>query len=96
MKFPEKRKETRFKGELPVELEQGTGLTRDFSASGVFFKTDHSLTVGEPINFVIPMDYSAWDHPFRFRCQGEVVRLEPSGEKVGVAVTIQSYSFEEV
>ncbi len=96
LSFPERRKATRFRGKLPVELEQGTGLTRDFSALGVFFETDQSLTVGESIKFVIPLDYSDWGHPFRIRCQGEVLRVEPGGEKVGVAVAIHSYSFEEV
>ncbi len=81
---------------MPIELEQGTGLTRDFSAVGIFFETDQSLIVGEPIKFVIPLDYSDWGHPFLVRCQGEVMRVETSGEKEGVAVTIHSYSVEEV
>jgi len=96
MNFPERRKATRFKGKLPIEPEQGTGLTRDFSALGVFFETDQSLTVGEPIKFVIPLIYSDWGHPFRVRFQGEVLRVEPTGGKIGVAVVVHSYSFEGI
>lgn len=96
MNFLERRRATRFKGKLPIELEQGMGLTRDFNALGVFFETDQSLAVGETVKFVIPLEYSDWGHPFRMRCQGEVLRVEPSGEKVGVAVAIRSYSFEEI
>jgi hypothetical protein len=76
LNFPERREATRFKGKLPIELEEGTGLTRDFSTLGVFFETDQSLAVGEPIKFVIPLDYSDWDYPFRICCEGEVLRVE--------------------
>lgn len=93
--FRERRKAARFKGRLPIELEQGTGLTRDFSILGAFFETDQSRVVGESIKFVIPLDYSDWGRPRRMHCQGEVLRVEPSGKKVGIAVAIRSYSFEE-
>jgi len=92
--FLERRKDPRSRGKLHVELERGTGVTRDFSALGVFFETEQALTVGEPINFVIPLDYSGWGHPFRIRCHGEIVRVEPVGVKMGVAVSISSYGFE--
>jgi hypothetical protein len=29
-------------------------------------------------------------------CQGEIVRVEESGQKIGVAAAINSYTFEEI
>jgi hypothetical protein len=80
---------------LPIELEQGTGLTRDFNAQGVFFETDQVLSARETINFFIPLEQS-YGQPVRVHCRGEVVRVETGGEKLGVAVALHSYSFEEV
>jgi PilZ domain len=93
--FPERRKTTRFNGNLPVELGHGRGVTRDFSSQGVYFETDQPLSVGEAIQFNIPIDHSGLEYSFHIRCQGVVLRVEPSGEKVGVPVAIHSYSFEE-
>jgi hypothetical protein len=95
-KFHERRKATRFKGKLAVEFEKGIGTTRDFSTSGVYFETDHSLSLAEPIEFSLILKHTDLGSPVRFLCLGKVVRVEPMVEKTGVAVAIHSYSFEEV
>jgi len=71
-------------------------VTCDFSTQGVYFETDLSLSVGEPLKFVIPMEHSDLGPSFRIRCQGEVVRVEPTVGKIGVAVVVHSYSFEGI
>jgi hypothetical protein len=38
--FEERRKGERFKLALPVQLNDGIGMTRDISISGVFFETE--------------------------------------------------------
>jgi hypothetical protein len=89
----ERRKDHRFKGKLDLEFQKGTGVTRDFSASGVYFETDQSFTLAEPIEFFLNLEHSGLGPLVRFRCLGEVVRVEPAGEKTCVAVAISSYSF---
>jgi hypothetical protein len=93
LNFPERRRVPRYKGELLVEMERGTGITRDFSAVGVFFVTEQSPSVGEPIEIFIVIEHSDLGYPFRLRCQGSVLRVEPTRGKTGVAVAIHSYSF---
>jgi hypothetical protein len=94
--FPERRKAVRFTGQLPMELKQGTGMTRNFSTSGIYFETDHSFSHLEPINFFLILEHTGFGPRVRIRCRGEVVRVETGGEKTGVAVAIHSYSIEGV
>ena len=95
MKESDKRRATRHQGALPVELEGGKGITRNFSSSGIFFETDQPLTAGQPIEFSIMLEHVDPAHPVRLKCQGSIVRVEESGQKIGVATSITSYSFEE-
>jgi hypothetical protein len=92
--FPERRTSTRFRGKLPVEFEYGTGVTRDFGSSGVYFVTDQVFSAGEPIEFFLCLDHTGIERRVRLRCEGEVRRVEPEGEKVGVAIAIGAYEFE--
>ena len=86
----ERRKGPRFKGNLDVEFEKGTGVTRDFSASGVYFETDQPFTLAQPIEFVMNLEHSGLAPLVQVRCLGEIVRVEPMGDKTGVAVAIIS------
>ena len=92
----EQRKETRYRGMLPVETEGTRGLTRDFSTSGVFFETDKSFTPGQIIEFSINLEHVDLSGPLRLKCVGEIVRVEENGQKIGVAASISSYNIEKV
>jgi hypothetical protein len=94
MNFPERRRVNRFRGGIAVELKNGTGTARDFSASGVYFNTDQSFSPGEPIEFVMLLENSYLGELVRVRCWGKVTRVEPNGEKTGVAAAIASHKFE--
>ena len=96
MNKSEKSRATRHKGALPVELKEGKGITRDFSSSGIFFETDKSFTPGQSIEFTIMLEYVGPKGPVSMKCRGEIVRVEESGPKIGVAATISSYSFEKI
>jgi len=96
LNISEKRRTPRYKGKLPMELEAGSGLTRDFSGSGVFFETDASYSPGQSIVFTIILKHIDPDHPVRLKCKGEIVRVEENGLKIGVAASITSYTFEEL
>ncbi|HEX9112886.1 MAG TPA: PilZ domain-containing protein [Nitrospirota bacterium] len=88
--YLEQRKSIRFNGEIPIELKQGTGLTRNCSADGIYFVTDQSLSVGERIELVMLLDHIGLGHTVRLRCTGEVLRLKPEAELNGVAFTFTS------
>ena len=71
-------------------LENATGITRDVSASGVFFWVMGTYPLGESISFSmgrIPMS-----EQFMLKCRGVVFRTEPRGSYVGVAVRITDQS----
>lgn len=86
----------RHRGATPVELKNGKGITRDFSSTGIFFETDKSFTQGQPIDFTIVLENVDPNRPVRVKCQGEIVRVEESEHKIGVAVAISSYNFERL
>lgn len=96
MKEFEKSRAPRHQGKLPVKLKDCKGITRDFSSSGIFFETDRSFSPGQPIEFTIMLEYADPRGPIQMECRGEIVRVEESGQKIGVAAAIHSYSFEEL
>jgi hypothetical protein len=92
----EKRRATRHRGAAPVEIEEGLGVTRDFSRSGIFFETDKSFIPGQIIAFTIVLENVDPGRPVRVKCRGQIVRVEESDQRIGVAATIRSYAFEKV
>ncbi len=93
MNFAEKRKAERFVGAIQIELKNGTGLTRDFNIDGVYFVTDQPISLGEHLNFAINLSHIDSLGPHRLQCSGEVVRVEPGLDTVGIAVAILDHSF---
>jgi PilZ domain-containing protein len=51
--FEERRSAERFKLVLPVQLNNGTGTTRDISTSGISFETKVIHSVGDPIQLSV-------------------------------------------
>jgi len=90
----DRRQARRYRVTVPVELEQGAGTTRDISASGVFFETDLSCSLGATLSFPLVLEHADPGGPVRLQCQGEVVRVEQCEGKVGVAVCFTSYWFD--
>ena len=90
----EKRREERVFAELPVDLGSTTGLTRDVSASGVFFEIDWNHRLGSRIEFAVEMVTPGGK--MLLKCEGEIVRVEPRGARVGVAVRIVESSLVPV
>jgi hypothetical protein len=93
-KIPDRRKAPRFQVTLPVELLEGTGITRDLSAFGVFFETDRVFALGEVIQFALVLEYIDPRQPVRLQCRGQVVRLERQNNTLGVAVAITAYRLD--
>lgn len=80
------RCEERIHAALPVNLETATGITHNVSASGIFFETSATLAQGSSISFTVEFD--APGGKMELKCQGEIVRTEQCGDRMGVAVKI--------
>jgi len=90
----EKRKDVRLLTALPVSLEKATGITRDMSASGAYFWISGQHAIGDTISFTMGLkpDRSG----MVWKCEGEVVRVEPRGTYAGVAVRITRSTVERL
>ena len=93
--FTERRQAVRFPIAIPVELDEGTGTTRDVSLSGVFFETTQWFAPGEPVRLTLVLERASPGDPIRLQCEGQVVRVGRSNAKVEVAVAITSHSFAQ-
>lgn len=74
---------------MPVVLADGMGVTRDMSVSGVYFWTDMPAflpALGNSISFAVAITRPGGK--MTIKCRGVVVRTEPRGNDVGVAVKI--------
>jgi hypothetical protein len=76
----------RVRASLPIDFGSGRGLTRDVSASGIFFETDAAFSVGNSVDFTV--EFAAAARRIHMRCRGEIVRVESHGSRLGVAVRI--------
>jgi len=83
-KATEKRMGERLGAALRVNLGKRLGLTRDVSASGVFFETDAAYEVGSKIHFEINLD-TPWGKAL-CDCEGRIVRVHRHDGSVGIAV----------
>ena len=81
----EQRKEERVRAALRVQLpDNGVGITRDVSASGIFFETLASYAAQSPISLTIEIARPAG--PMLLSCQAEIVRIERRDVGLGIAV----------
>jgi hypothetical protein len=83
---PDKRREERVAASLPVAMARAGGITRDVSATGIFFETDAQFAKGSTIDLAVELSSPAGR--MQLKCQGEIVRVEQHGTRVGVAVKI--------
>ncbi len=89
----EKRASQRIKVEIPVYLNQEKTVTRDISWSGVYFLTGQRFSEGSELNFCIDLNYALPGKPVKLDCQGEVIRIEPKGDKFGIAAKINNFQY---
>ena len=90
---PEKRSGQRIHTALPVHLNSTQGITRDVSAAGLYFWTSESTcALGELISFSVELKRP--EGRMMLKCQGDVIRTEPSNGEMGVAVKITESAFE--
>ena len=91
----ERRRGQRIHTALPVILKSAQGVTRDVSASGVFFWTsDSTCALGDLISFSVELKRP--EGRMVLKCQGDVVRTESRATEIGVAVKIVESAMELV
>jgi hypothetical protein len=90
----ERRRSKRIDVALPVILENATGVTRDVSASGVFFWKSGTFVYGESISF--SMERKTESGKFMQKCRGVVARTEPRDNDIGVGVEITKTEMEPI
>ena len=94
---PERRRDTRLVIALPAIIDNAVGETRNVSTSGVYVSFPHhtslELLPGSTIRLEIMLEHATADGPFSVTCQGEIVRVDRSEDRVGVAARITGYSF---
>jgi len=74
-----------------METEKGRGVTRDYSASGLYFESDGSFSLNESISLFMNLEQSGLGPKPVLHCRGEVVRIECVGGKMGVGVVTHSF-----
>lgn len=87
-----KRTAQRTRVEVPVILDNGQGVTRDISLSGIYLKTSTVFAPGDTIRLTLELEYAIPDEPLQFQCVGRVVRVEKLGDGYGIASTIDEMS----
>jgi hypothetical protein len=89
-----KRIEKRARSTLTLDLQKAKGITRDISASGIFFETDANYRLESTIDF--EWDFDTPQGTMTLRCHGTIVRIEPRGTRVGVSVNITESTIEPI
>lgn len=88
-----KRAADRFASELPLHINGVGGLTRNVSATGVYFETTAPAEPGSRVSFVVEVLISG--KSVNMVCAGQVVRVDVKDDKVGVAVKLTSSFFTD-
>lgn len=89
------RREQRFEAALRIRLDGGVAVTRNVSASGIYFITDVPLRLGERVRFIVEFERFV-SGSLEADCVGHVLRIEDHGGRTGVAAAINSFQFHRV
>ena len=92
----EQRRNQRFDLRLPFEIvraganQKSIGETRNVSSTGVLFKSETTVEVGQPIEYLITFPKPPGSRAVvRLKCVGKIVR----GEEETFAATLERYEF---
>ena len=88
----EKRLAGRFPTFCTVELDSGTGITRNLSTTGVCFMTDQVIEPNLMLRCFIPMQKPGRNLT-RLRCEGRVVRADKATDGWEVAIHFTTFEW---
>ena len=77
-----------------MEVDGIHSLTRNISATGVYFETDTFQMPGSRIHFTVEVVVRG--QKFKLECNGEIIRVEQNDDKTGVAVKLDTSFFSDV
>ncbi|WP_296444417.1 PilZ domain-containing protein [Rhodoferax sp. UBA5149] len=83
----------RFDTELPVDIGGIQGLTRNISASGIYFETETTQEPGPRVNFTVEVNVRG--QRLKLVCEGEVVRVGRNDGVLGIAAKLLSSFFSD-
>jgi hypothetical protein len=89
----DQRAAVRFDTTMPVGVGQERGTVQNVSASGVCFESDARQEVGSTVH--VTLEYTLGGERRQLACEGRVVRVEPKGDRVAVAVSFLSPFFDD-
>ena len=67
------------------------GLTRNISATGVYFETEGAQAPGSHVHFTVEVNVQG--KKLKLVCEGEVVRVDRKGATLGIAAKLVSSFF---
>lgn len=83
----------RFISELPVEINGSQGVTRNISATGVYFETSVEPAPGSKVSFTVEVVVNG--EALKMICSGEVVRVDHKEGTMGIAVKLANSFFAD-
>src|SRR5659263_164289 len=81
----------RFGAKLPVEMNGIPGLTRNISATGIYFETETDQAPGPRVHFTVEVVVRG--EKSKLPCDGEVIRVDQKDGTTGIAVKLESSFF---
>lgn len=78
---------------MPVQVDDGFGETRDISVGGIYFFTRDPIAADIPLTVTVSFEMKQAG-ALQVRYSGRVVRVEPCGDRNGVALAVQHIGFE--
>lgn len=78
---------------LPMAVDGAPGLTRNVSATGVYFETTVDKPPGSKVRFIVEVTVKG--EALKMVCSGEVMRVEHKVSTVGIAVKLSSSFFTD-
>jgi hypothetical protein len=85
------RASDRFVSELPIEINGTPGVTRNISATGVYFETSLDPIPGSKVSFAVEVTVNG--EALKMVCSGEVVRVDHKDGSMGIAVKLANSFF---
>lgn len=90
--FREQRVDPRERLALPLKLDCGDAMTRDISATGLFFELEGKHVLQGELDFEMQVPGIR----MKFTSRGEIMRIEHSNGRTGIAVRLLNPRLEYV